>query len=212
LALALLSVALVAAMIVRPAPVHVDPAGVVGLAAAPVRAPEQGWFRTYMASAVREGPSEDAAVLRELPTGSLVYAAATEGGRVRVTRPTAGWMPMKTPDGVAVMFPEMALRGLGEADDTEGALASDPRSAANEMLRARVAEVTQMQQRLAETMRRLKEKAEDMQRHPGAAMKDKAKALAHVAGGAAKKVATSEEAQRLVKDIAHRPDLKGLFH
>mmetsp|Transcript_96793 Transcript_96793/g.269408 ORF Transcript_96793/g.269408 Transcript_96793/m.269408 type:complete len:251 (+) Transcript_96793:84-836(+) len=171
-----------------------------------------GWQRAYLPSLVRQGPSADSPVVQELPAGSLVYAAAAEGGRMQVTRPAAGWMSMKTADGVGIMFPEMALRGLSEADDPEGALRSDPREAANAMVRARVAEVTQVQQRLAESMRRLKEKTESLQRHPTAAVKEKAKALAHVAGGAAKRVAASPDVQRLVKDLAHQPLLQGLFH
>jgi len=216
--LALLSMALVAAMFTSPAAQPSargggDPSSVVNLVASgPTRAPAEGWYRTYTESAVREGPAEDSPAVRELPAGSLVYAAAAEGGRMQVTRPAAGWMSMKTADGVGIMFPEMALRGLSEADDPEGALRSDPREAANAMVRARVAEVTQVQQRLAESMRRLKEKTESLQRHPTAAVKEKAKALAHVAGGAAKRVAASPDVQRLVKDLAHQPLLQGLFH
>jgi len=179
-----------------------------------------GWHRTYLPSVVRQGPAADSPSVKELPTGSLVYATEAVGGSIRVSRPVVGWMSATTADGVASVFPEMPLRELGEDDDIQSALQSDKKGKLNEELRAKVAEVTQVQVRLAESMRRLKENTDRLKRQPlssvGAVLKNKApkvsRQIAHTAGQAAQKVAKSQEVQRIFKGLSHEPSLQGLFH
>lgn len=203
-------------------------AEVVGLSAAgPWSEPARdgsplGWQRAYLPSLVRQGPSADSPVVQELPAGSLVYATASQGRSLRISRPVQGWLASSTSDRVGAVYPEMALQGLGDDADTEAALRGDARAALNKRLRAQVAEVTKLHRQLAENVRKMRAMAESTDPQPqrisapklaGALSAVAAKVAAdHEVSSVAKKVAGDHGLMRLLGGSARLPELRNIFH
>lgn len=207
-ALSLLAVVLLAVR--APPALRGGAAEAVGLASL---GPGRGWQRLYLPGAVREGPAAQAPVLRQLPAGSLVFATGAEGAGLRVSRPLAGWLPLAAPDGVRAVYPEMALRGAGEGADVREELRSDGEQALNARLRAQVAQVTAVQEKLAASMQRLRARSEGLKQH-GLAHGEVGKladVFAQGAGVAAREMRADQRLQRSIADLARSQDVRGVL-
>jgi len=181
-----------------------------------------GWHRAYLPTVVRQGPSADSPVIQELPAGSLVYATASQGRSLRLSKPVQGWLASSTSDRVGAVYPEMALQGLGDDADTEEALRHDARAALNKKLRAQVAEVTELHRKLAVNVRKMRAMAESADGQSQRIAPPKlAEAISSVAkkvvagpevSSIAKQVAGDRGVQRLIGGAAKLPELRSFLH
>jgi len=149
---------------------------------------------------------------------SLVYVQETQGRHARISQPVTGWLDMATSDGVTMAYPDMALRGHAETADLSDVVESDRHAASMKSVRAKVAQLTAAQVRLAGAMKMMKGRAEALRGSPERVTEtvrrgapQAAVDLARRAGEAAKQVASSQDARKVLQDFSRQPGLRDLL-
>jgi hypothetical protein len=116
----------------------------------------RGWYRTYLDSQVRSEQDLESDKIQALSAGSLVYIAEVSGRRAHILRPVAGWISMRTTDGVEIVRPDATYSAGLNKTDIRAVFQSRQVREATQRLQASAIKLTAVEKSLLDALRILR--------------------------------------------------------